>query len=118
MKEEIQNPDDKNTESNRLCDAPCSRISSDEALRRLDGYQPRMLHGANSYAQIAETIRFLKRDNMRLGWIQFNGARVGWSKDSETCRVSWDTWDGDSFRTKPFDDWRAAIDAAMRDEVE
>jgi hypothetical protein len=56
---------------------------------------------------------YVVEDSKRLQWMQFNGARVEWENDGEVCSVSWSNRDG-SYRTKLFDDWRLAIDAARR----
>ena len=69
---------------------------------------------AQEKAELKEQVKFWK-DTDRLQWMQFHGARVEWGNDCELCSVSWLGDDGER-RTKLFDDWRAAIDAARAKE--
>ncbi len=58
-----------------------------------------------------EQARQNAEDAERLDWMQFHGAHVSWSRDSEVCTVKW--YEGNHTReTTIFDDWRKAIDAA------
>lgn len=81
-----------------------------EVQRQLDAQMARLnenLTAAN--ARIAE----LTADSERLDWLQFHGARVAWGNDDEVCNVVWCDRDG-SYYTALFNNWRDAIDAAMK----